>query len=387
MVLHARTLQIDLPKGQSAFLWGARKSGKSTLLKRLFKDSIYYDLLQSDLFYRFSKEPHLLREELLSYTKINGPVIIDEVQKIPDLLDEIHWLIENENIQFILCGSSARKLKIGHTNMLGGRAWRYQLLPFTYNEIPDFDLLKALNAGLIPSHYLSSNPRKSLEAYVYDYLDYEIKAESLVRNLRAFSKFLDSMAFSNGELTNFSNIAKDVGVDAKTVREYYQIIEDTLLGYRVPPFAKKVSRKDIITSTPKFYLFDVGVAGFLAKRHLLALKGREAGHAFEHFILMELVAYKHYSEKKFSINFWRTKTGLEVDFVLEDGKVAIEVKISDRIGTCDLDGIMAFSKEHKPKKNIVVCMEKRSRKTSTDIPIDILPWTIFLKILWQGEIL
>ena len=232
-----RILKIKLPKNQSAFLWGARKTGKTTYLKENFPDSIVYDFLKTDLFFEISKNPSLLRERLLAKEAplLKEPIILDEVQKVPQVLDEVHWLIENKDLRFVLCGSSARKLKRGHANLLGGRAWRYELFPLTSHEIGDIDLLRALNHGLIPLHYLQQREdcKKSLEAYVQDYLREEVFAEGLTRNIPAFSRFFDAFGYSHGEITNYANIARDCGIDAKTVKEYYQILIDTLLAVRV----------------------------------------------------------------------------------------------------------------------------------------------------------
>ena len=383
MVNIERGLRLQLPRGQSAFLWGPRKTGKTTLLKQQFPGSIYYDLLETDTFLKLSKEPFRLREEL-STQKITGPVIIDEIQKIPALLDEIHGLIENRKIGFVLCGSSARKLKQTHANLLGGRAWRFELFPLTTKELgPQFDLLTALNRGLLPSHYLDSHFSRSLKAYIYDYLKEEIQYEGLVRSLPAFSRFLDAVSFSIGELVNYANIARDCAVDAKTVAQYYQILVDTLVGVFVEPFRKQKKRQ-IISATSKFYLFDVGVASHLMQRHLQILKGAEFGKAFEHFILMELLAYRSYSEKGNRFSFWRTKEGLEVDFVVDDGKIAIEIKGSEHIDKSDLKGLTAFSEEHKTKRKIVICQERHPRKT--EVGIEITPWKHFLGELWNGDI-
>lgn len=379
-----RQLKISLPRGQSAFLWGPRKTGKTTLLHQLFPNSLRYDLLETDTFMRLNKEPHLLREELKAMPHIAQPVIIDEVQKIPALLDEIHSLIESEKMSFILCGSSARKLKRGHANMLGGRAWRFELFPLTTRELgKNFDLLTAVNHGLLPSHYFASQYKRSLKAYIQDYLREEIQYEGLVRNLPAFSRFLDAVPFCMGELVNYTNIARDCGVDAKTVAEYFQILVDTLLGTFLEPFRKKRKRA-IITETPKFYLFDVGVAGGLVGRIITGPKGEEFGRAFEHLILMELLAYRFYSENDFRLSFWRTTEGREVDFVLGSGEVAIEVKGSVNVGGKELRGLRAFLTEHTPQKSIVVCQEKRPRVTSDGIHI--LPWSHFLDQLWGGNI-
>lgn len=380
-----RLLDINLPKGQSAFLWGPRKTGKTTYLKERFPDSLYYDFLKTDLFLELSKRPFLFRERLLAKEErlLDKPVILDEAQKIPQILDEVHWLIENKKMSFILCGSSARKLKRGHANLLGGRAWRYQLFPLVSQELKNIDLLKALNQGLIPVHYLQNqNYRKSLTAYVQDYLKEEVFSEGLVRNIPAFSRFFEAVGYSHGELTNYSNIARDCGVDSKTVREYYQILVDTLLAIRLEPFKKRQSRQ-VIISAPKFYLFDVGIAGILARRYIEDKKGEGFGKAFEHFMLMEITAYRSYSELDFDINFWRTKSGMEVDFVLGKGEVAIEIKGSSSVDKRDMKPMMAFIKEYSPRKAIIVCNEREKRAHSK---IQILPWRDFLDELWQARI-
>lgn len=384
----ARTLKIDLPRGQSAFLWGPRKTGKTTYLLQRFPKSIRYDLLETDTFFRLSKETHLLRQEILSAkenNKLGEPVIIDEVQKIPPLLDEIHWLIENAKISFVLCGSSARKLKRSHANLLGGRAWKFELFPLTTHELGgDFDLLTAMNRGLIPSHYLDQNCRRTIKAYINDYLKEEIRDEGLIRNLPAFARFLDAVPFSCGELVNYSNIAQDCGVDSKTVAEYYQILVDTLIGVFIEPFRRRKKRNTII-STPKFYLFDVGVAGGLMKRTIQTNKGVEFGNAFENFILMELLAHRSYTEKDYHINFWRTKSGREIDFVLDDGRIAVEVKGSRKIKKEDVKGSVAFADDYKPDKSFIVCQEPVPRRHPSGV--EIVPWKTFLEMLWSGEVL
>lgn len=382
-----RLLNIVLPRQQSAFLWGPRKTGKSTYLKSHFPNSIVYDFLKTDVFFAMSKNPALLREQLLAYSNeaLRSPVIIDEAQKVPQILDEVHWLIENKGLHFILCGSSARKLKRGHSNLLGGRAWRYEMFPLVSQEIHDFRLLKALNQGLIPSHYLQTQEqaKKSLISYVQDYLKEEIFAEGLARNVPAFSRFFDAVRYTHGELTNYANIARDCGIDAKTVKEYYQILIDTLLGVMIEPFKKRQAR-DVITKASKFYLFDVGVAGSLIQRHIPEEKGIEFGKAFEHFILMELRAYRSYHDAGFDINFWRTKSGYEVDFILGRGQVAIEVKGMQRVDNSELKGLQKFIDVYTPKKAIVVCNEKEERVHGS---IRVMPWKIFLRNLWQGKII
>ena len=380
-----RILNIDLPDKQSAFLWGPRKTGKSTYLKSRFNRSIVYDFLQTDLFFEMSKSPSLLREQLLAKneTDLKFPVILDEVQKVPQILDEVHGLIENRGISFILCGSSARKLKRGRANLLGGRAWRYELFPLVTPELENWNLLTILNRGLIPIHYIDKNYRKSLKAYVQDYLKEEVFAEGLIRNIPAFSRFFDAMAYSHGELTNYSNIAYDCGVDSKTVKEYYQILVDTLTGSNVEPFKKKKNRQ-ILTRTSKFYLFDVGIAGIVTKRNLVEEKGEHFGKAFEHFIFMELNAYRSYKDLGFEINYWRTKSGLEIDFVLGGGEIAIEVKGKSRIDKKDLYPMKVFNEEYAPRLSLIVCNEEEERLVDK---IRVIPYKKFLKKLWSGKII
>jgi predicted AAA+ superfamily ATPase len=380
-----RSLKIDLPERQSAFLWGPRKTGKTTFLKTAFPESTVYDLLQTDLFLEFSKRPSLLRERLLAAEpkRLKEPIVIDEVQKVPQLLDEIHWLIENKGLRFILCGSSARKLKRGKANLLGGRAWRYEMRPLVSAELGELGLLKALNRGMIPAHYLQEEYRKSLQAYVRDYLKEEVFDEGLTRNIPAFSRFFDAVGYSHGELTNYANIARDCGVDAKTVKEYYQILVDTLLGTMIEPYSRRQDRQ-VISKAGKFYLFDVGVAGAIIQRRIPQEKGEQFGKAFEHFILMEILAHRSYRELDYDLNFWRTKSGLEVDFILGRGEVAIEVKGSSRIDSSDLRPLKAFIQEYSPAQAFVVCNERLPRVHEG---IRILPWREFLKMLWEGAVI
>jgi predicted AAA+ superfamily ATPase len=380
-----RLLKIDLPPQQSAFLWGPRKTGKSTYLKTQFPDSLVYDFLKTDLFLEFSKRPSLLREQIFAKDEdaISSPIILDEVQKVPQILDEVHWLIENKRLSFIMCGSSARKLKRGKANLLGGRAWRYEMFPFVSAELGELDLLRALNRGLIPIHYFQDTYKKSLRAYTQDYLKEEVFDEGLTRNIPAFSRFFDAMGFSHGELTNFSNIARECGVDSKTVKEYYQILKDTLLGDFIEPFKKQQNRQ-VISRTAKFYLFDVGVAGTITKRHVRQEKGVDFGNAFEHFILMEIKAHNSYYEIDYEINFWRTKSGLEVDFILGGGEIAIEVKGAGSIQNKDLRPINAFIETYAPRKALVVCNEQEERLVGQ---VRITPWRKFLRDLWNGKII
>lgn len=382
-----RFLKLDLAPGQSAFLWGARKTGKTSLLRRLFPQSEVFDFLHSDLHLACLKRPAVFTEYIgeLTVEKKARPIVVDEVQKVPAVLNEIHRLIEHDKLSFVLCGSSARKLKRGQANMLGGRAWRFELFPLVSRELADLDLLRALNQGLIPSHYLAEPraARRSLKAYLQDYLKQEVMNEGLVRNMPAFSRFFDAVGFSHGEMVNYANIARDCGVDAKTVKEYYQILMDTLLGTMVEPFARRQGRQ-VITKTPKFYLFDVGVANTMCGRSVAQPRGAEFGRAFEHFIFMELHAYRSYSEKDFRINYWRTKTGAEVDFILGEGEIALEVKSGDQVSNKDLLSLRKFAEEHHPRRAIVVGTEPRTRRVGD---LEIKPWREFLDQLWSGLVI
>lgn len=380
-----RLLHIDLPEGQSAFLWGPRKTGKSTYLASAYPGSLRFDLLQTDVFFDFVRNPALLRQRLLACDPVllAHPVVLDEVQKVPQLLDEVHGLIEQRGLRFILCGSSARKLKRGRANLLGGRAWRYEMHPLVWPEIERFDLLRALNSGLIPAHYLGSDASRSLDAYVRDYLKEEVFEEGLTRNVPAFSRFFDAVGYSHGELTNFSNISRECGVDAKTVKEYYQILVDTLLGTFIEPYKHRQERQ-VLLKAAKFYLFDVGVAGAITRRRINETRGEEFGRALEHFVLMELLAHRSYSASNYPIHFWRTKSGLEVDFVLGSGEIAVEVKGTQRVDGRDLKGLTAFADQSRPRTAYLVCNEAAPRIVDR---IQVLPWQEFLHRLWAGQIL
>lgn len=366
---------------ESIFFWGARQTGKSTLLKTLFPDSLCFDLLLSSEYERFLRNPSLLRE-IIPGTEVPGPVIIDEIQKIPSLLNEVHWLIENKKIRFILCGSSPMKILRSGGNLLGGRAIRYELYPLVSAEIPDFDLLKALNNGLIPRHYLAGKSDKLISGYIGNYLRDEIASEARIRNIPSFSRFLEAAAFSNGEMVNFTNIAAESGVSSPTVREYFQILEDTMTGRFLQSYQKKPKRR--VISAPRFYFFDVGIAGYLIKRGKIAIGSEAFGKAFEHLIYHELYSYSHYSDKNFPIFYWRTASQIEVDFILGDHEVAVEVKSTNMVNPRHLKGLKSFSEEYKVKKLIIVSTDPYPRKIDN---ITVLPWKTFLEQLWVGEII
>jgi predicted AAA+ superfamily ATPase len=375
-----RIQKINLPPNRSAFLWGPRKTGKTTLLKQQFPDAFWIDLLDYDLFLSLSKQPTKLRQILEAQNK--QTVVIDEVQKIPHLMDEIHWLLENKGYQFILSGSSARKLKRGNVNLLGGRAWRFELFPFVTKELSDINIDHVLVSGLIPSHYFSPDFSMDTKAYVNDYLKEEIQAESLTRNLPAFSRFLQSAAITNGMLLNYSNAARDSGVSVKTIRSYYEILEDTLLGRLLEPWKKQKNRK--LIETAKFYFFDLGIVSALLKQNTLLPETPQYGRAFEHFIIQECWAHKHYSGKDYSMCFYKTKSGSEVDLILGDAEIAIEIKSSSHVSD-KAKGLKIFQSEHSCKQAYIVSREPFPRKV--DKHITILPWKTFFEMLWDGEII
>lgn len=379
--MYKRKQKFEGSVSESFFLWGPRQTGKSTLLKALYPDSLWFDLLLTDVFERFQRNPSQLREIIMA-TQPAKPVVIDEIQKIPALLDEIHWLIENNKIRFILSGSSPRKIIRSQANLLGGRALRYELFPLVSNEIPDFDLLRALNYGLLPRHYLSENPKKLISAYIGNYLRDEIMAEARIRNVTTFSRFLEVAAFSNGEMVNYSNIASECSISAPTVKEYFRILEDTLTGRFLPSFQKRPKRRVILA--PKFYYFDVGIVNYLLKRGKIEPGSEMFGNAFEHFIYQELVAHSHYSGIQYPMYYWRTTSQIEIDFVLGDHEVAIEVKSTANANPRHAKGLKKFAEEYKVKKQILVTNDSFPRQMDNTL---VLPWNIFLQKLWAGEII
>src|SRR3989338_5600362 len=369
-----RQIDLNLPQGKSCFLWGPRKAGKTYWIRHHLRAAILIDLLQTDTFSEYAVRPALLRERFADIKKL---IVIDEVQKIPQLLDEVHWLIENCGSQFLLTGSSARKLRKGHANLLGGRAWRRTLLPLSYSEVSGFKIEKALVSGMLPPHFLSEHPAEDLRAYVADYLKEEIAAEALTQSIPSFSEFLHVAAITSSELLNYSNIARESGIGQRAVRAYFDILEDTFLGFRVPPWRKSKTRRMILAE--KFYLFDVGVANYLARRHPVP-GNSDFGKAFEHFILMELRAYQAYRDPEMRISYWRTSSGQEVDFLLGEREVAVEIK-AGRVHEGDLRGLSALIEDAPVKKAVVVSLEKTPRRIGRQM--EILPWREFLSLLWS----
>lgn len=378
-----RILKITDAKEESVFLFGARQTGKTTLLMELFPNCRFYDLLESDTYERLRRSPSLLRQELVS-AKEGDIVIIDEIQLIPELLNEVHWLITRQHIHFILSGSSARKLKRKGVNTLGGRAVRNILYPLVSAEVPDFDVVRAVNSGMLPTHYLATSDRqlrKRMQAYVAVYLKEEIAAEALVRRLASFSRFMEVAALTDGEMVNYRNIAQDCGVDAKTVKEYFSILEETLVGHMIPAFSRVVKRK--LNQSPKFYYFDVSLPNYLLHRHDLQPGSDDFGHAFEHLMMQEIIAYLGYYDYENTLSYWHTHTGYEVDAVLGDADVAIEFKSCTEVQSRHLRGLKAFHEEHPEARLVIVSLDVAPRQLNG---IEVMPAKHFLHELWQQNI-
>ncbi len=378
MTIVKRLFQLSLPKGKSAFLWGPRKVGKTYWIAHTLKDITLIDLLKTDVFMEYASKPSLLRERYLDHKKL---IVLDEIQKVPALLDEVHWLIENKGLSFLLTGSSARKLRRGHANLLGGRAWRRTMVPLSVMEVTGFDLEKVMVSGLLPPHFLSKEPLQELRAYVADYLKEEIASEALVRNIPAFTEFLRVAAISSSELINYVNIAREAGVSHKVVRNYFDILEDTYLGFRIQPWKKSKNRRMILTE--KFYLFDVGVANYLARRQP-RIGSAEFGKAFEHYCLMEIRAYQSYRNPDMPIHFWRTSTGQEVDFILGDKELAVEIK-AGKVHEGDISSLLALQSDGPTKKSVIVSLDAQPRQIHKSI--EVLPWNLFIERLWAGDYL
>lgn len=388
MKIIKRNLDLASELESSFFLWGPRQTGKTQLLKSSYPNAWYIDLLKTSNYLKYLEKPWLLREELEQSLKsgelaTDQPVIIDEIQKVPLLLDEVHYLIENHDIKFALCGSSARKVKRGHANLLGGRALRYELYGFSAWELQDdFDLKQMLNAGYLPRHYLSKNPKLLLEAYIQDYLKEEIAEEALVRNVSKFSSFLSMAALCDTELLSYANFAREAGVSSHTVKSYFSILEDTLLARFLPAYTKRPKRR--VIQAPKFYFTELGVVNFLAKRNTVEEKTDSFGKAFENWVLHELSLYNSYKKKFWDISYWRLASGIEVDFILGDMRVAIEAKARDNIHDKHLKGLKEVIKDFPQlEKRIVVSLVDTDRISNG---IEILSANSFVKKLWQGEL-
>ena len=382
--MFTRRIALPAPGTETFFLWGPRQTGKSTLLRERYPNALWLDLLKAEEYRRYLEHPEWLRGEI----PVDGPtpfVVVDEVQKIPPLLDEVHWLHENRGIHFALCGSSARKVKRGHANLLGGRAVRYEMHGLTSAELGSkWNLDRMLNHGYLPRMYLSARPLRLLRAYVADYLKEEVAAEGLVRNLPVFSEFLSIASLSDTEPVNYSTIARECGVSSQTVKGYFQILEDTLLASWLPSYRRRPKRR--VQASPKFYFADVGVVNFLAKRRGLEPGSELYGKAFENWCHHEIKAFMAYTESFAELSYWRLAGGTEVDFVVNDMELAIEAKSSHKVSSNHLKALRSLALDHPTvKRRIIVCRESKARRTEDGI--EIVPAATFMQRLWRGEVI
>lgn len=368
---------------RSLFLFGPRQTGKSTYIREQLsqKPIRTYNLLDQGLYQRLVRDPTLIRQELTALAARDELVVIDEIQKCPELLDEVHVMIEEMGIRFLLTGSSTRKIKRVGANLLGGRARSRSFHPFVYPELKEsgYDLERAINNGLIPFHYLQLNAEEDLQAYVGRYLTEEIAAEGLARSIPQFARFLQVAATANAQLINYSSIASDAGTTRQTVQVYFSILQDTLLGYELAPYTKTVKRKAIATS--KFYFFDTGIVRVLREIKQIPQGTKDFGDAFEHLVFLELRAYLDYRDPHGKLSFWRSKAGHEVDFILNQ-KIAIECKTSKRLGAEDLKGLRALREENVVEKYLIVCFEPSLR---IEDGIMVYPWQKFFEDLWDDR--
>ena len=377
-----RRLKLPPTGARTFFLWGPRQVGKTTLLRQSYPDARWVDLLKADEFRRYATRPESLRLSIQAESADRSRhVVLDEVMKVPALLDEVHWMIENLDVRFALCASSARKVRRGAASLLGGRALRFELRGLTSAELgADFDLHRIVNHGFLPRPYLDPEPGDLLESYIADYLKEEIAAEGLVRNLPIFADFLEAAALADTEMVRYSNVAQDCGVSSQTVKAYYAILEDTLLGRWLPAWRKRPKRR--VARSPKFYFADVGVVNRLARRGELLPGSELFGKAFESWLLHEIGAYLAYTRSEERLSYWRLAGGTEVDFIVGDMRIAIEAKGAARIGSRHLKGLRTLVHDHpEVQRRIVVCLEPRPLKT--DDGIEILPVRRFLDTLWD----
>lgn len=381
MLIYERKLNVlEMLRQKSAFLFGPRSTGKTFWLKQsLPKDIPYFTLNNTSLYSKLIANPSELRS-IVEPFKINPFIIIDEIQKVPLLLDEIQELIENYGIKFLLTGSSARSLKRNNANMLGGRAQSVRFYPLSFSEISNFELSKFLRWGGIPRVYLSEEPLMELEAYLKTYLEEEIRLEANIRNLGPFHRFLKTAALCSGQLINYSSLASDASVPASTVREYFQILQDSLIATLLEPWVESKKRKAIQTS--KFYFFDPGVKHYVAGTQELDRNSNLWGESFEQFILMELQTYSSYNFKRAELNFWRSVDKYEVDFVI-NGKIAIEVKSTKRVNDSHAKGLRAIKEEGKMDQLLLVSEDPIEK---IENHIHYMPWDVFLKKLWSHRI-
>lgn len=376
------TRLLQLPDRGSCLLLGPRQTGKSTLVRgALPEGAAVFDLLEHDTFLRFARDPSLFRREVIELVQGGAKIVfVDEVQRVPALLDEVHGLIEKRVARFVLTGSSARRLRRGGANLLAGRARMLRLHPLVLREVgARFDLERVLRLGTLPAVLAADDDEEAAEllrAYAETYLREEIQAESLVRNLGGFARFLDIAAAQSGDVLNYSAVGRDAGLPVRTVQEYFQILEDTLVGFRLEPW--RTSARARLTGHPRFYLFDVGVRNAIVRRLGAGVDPQVRGRLFEHLIVLECARALDYARSEARLHFWRTKNGAEVDLLVERHgrlRLAIEIKSTRTISGADLSGLRSFAEEHPEVPRIVVCDAIRAHALGD---VRVVPWRSFL---------
>ncbi|MGD0465179.1 MAG: AAA family ATPase [Gammaproteobacteria bacterium] len=381
-MIYQRLLNMNsLLQKKSFFLFGPRSTGKTTLIHQQFPNAIFYDLLDADIYTELLRRPKLIEEKLVLTSETTPIIIIDEIQKLPKLLDEVHRLIEKYKISFLLTGSSARKLKRGAANLLGGRAWEAHLYGLTSKEIINFDLIKYLNRGGLPHIFLSEDYYEELNNYINLYIREEVVAEALVRKLDYFIRFLDIIGLQNGEELHFQSISSDAGVPVKTIQNYIQILEDTLIGFQLPAYLQTKKRKAITRS--KFYFFDIGIVNTLAKRTEILSGSELFGKVFEHFLVLEIRAYLNYRRKNITISYWRSTSQFEVDCIIGNN-LACEFKSTTLVTEKHLKGLKALREEQNIQKFCIVSQDSEMRIIDG---IQVYPWKNFLNLLWLDQLI
>jgi len=381
-MIYQRLLNMNsLLQKKSFFLFGPRSTGKTTLIHQQFPNAIFYDLLDADIYTELLRRPKLIEEKLVLTSETTPIIIIDEIQKLPKLLDEVHRLIEKYKISFLLTGSSARKLKRGAANLLGGRAWEAHLYGLTSKEIINFDLIKYLNRGGLPHIFLSEDYYEELNNYINLYIREEVVAEALVRKLDYFIRFLDIIGLQNGEELHFQSISSDAGVPVKTIQNYIQILEDTLIGFQLPAYLQTKKRKAITRS--KFYFFDIGIVNTLSKRTEILSGSELFGKAFEHFLVLEIRAYLNYRRKNITISYWRSTSQFEVDCIIGNN-LACEFKSTTLVTEKHLKGLKALREEQNIQKFCIVSQDSEMRIIDG---IQVYPWKNFLNLLWLDQLI
>jgi uncharacterized protein len=373
---------LELPKNRSFFIFGPRQTGKTTLINSIFTDRVFrVNLLLTEQFFRYARDPSLFRREVIAKQKDVTHVFIDEIQRLPELLNEIQYLIDNTQLHFILTGSSARKLRHGNANLLGGRALQRYLFPFMWREVSDTaQLPHFLRFGSLPHVYCAESEGEKIDflrSYVDIYLREEIQAEGLVRRIGAFSRFLDMAASQFGEILSYSTVARECQQAVMTVKSYYEILEDTLIGYRLEPWRKSVRKR--LTGHPKFYLFDNGVTNIINGYSSEITDSVLLGRLFEQFIVMETIKEIRTSGKMIQPYYWRTNTGAEVDLVLErEGRIvgAYEIKWTKTCSSSHVSGLRAFQSEHPEAQCHVICAAAEPYSVGN---VRVMNWQDYLK--------